>query len=84
MALGQRRVANDFTATFPRETVQAWSRMVKEWEADPSRPNPYVSKEQGMLFSTPANVSYLLFTSIEAFQGVVTTHSRRGQRGGKG
>jgi len=55
MALKQRQVANDFTATFSKETTQAWSRMVKNWEADASYPNPYMSKERGRLFPTPQN-----------------------------
>jgi len=47
MASKQRQVADDFSATFPQETIRAWSRMVKKWEADPSYPNPYISKERG-------------------------------------
>ena len=54
MASLQRQAANDFTATFPRDTVQAWSRMVKKWETDSSYPNPYVSKERGTFSLTPA------------------------------
>ena len=50
MASRQRQAANDFTATFPRETTQEWSHMVKEWETNPSRPNPYISKEHGRFF----------------------------------
>ena len=42
----QRQAADDFTATFPRETTQKWTQMVKEWEANPSYPNPYVSEER--------------------------------------
>ena len=47
MSSKQRQVADDFTAMFPRETIEAWSLMVKEWEADPSKPNPYVLTEKG-------------------------------------
>ena len=73
MALKQRQVANNFTATFTRQTVQAWSRMVKEWEADPSYPNPYISKEQGTPFSIPWGLVYLIiiFVSIEGFGGAL-------------
>ena len=41
MALTQRKVAEDFTATFPNETVQRWKCMVKEWQANSLLPNPY-------------------------------------------
>jgi hypothetical protein len=41
MASKQRKVADDFTATFPHTTVQQWRRMVKDWQANPSHPNPY-------------------------------------------
>jgi len=47
MASVQRKAADDFTATFPLHMIQQWRRMVKEWEVDSSRPNPYVSKERG-------------------------------------
>jgi len=47
MSSKQRQVAGDFTATFPHETIQAWGLMVKEWEVDPSKPNPYVLTEKG-------------------------------------
>ena len=32
----QRKVANDFTVTFPLDMIQQWRRMVREWEANPS------------------------------------------------
>ena len=50
MASKQRKVASDITETFPLDTVQQWRRMVKEWEADSSCPNPYISKDRGRLF----------------------------------
>jgi len=50
MASKQRKVASDITDTFPPSTVQQWKRMVKEWEANHSRPNPYISKDRGGLF----------------------------------
>jgi hypothetical protein len=52
MASKQRQAANDFSATFPKKIVRGWARMVKQWEANPSYPNPYVSKEHGK-FSFP-------------------------------
>lgn len=50
MALKQRKVADNFTATFTGETVQRWRQMVKEWQANSSLPNPYVSNDRGMFF----------------------------------
>ena len=50
MASIQRKAANDFTATFPPETVGKWQRMVQEWEANSSHPNPYVSNDHGKFF----------------------------------
>jgi hypothetical protein len=46
----QQKVADDFTATFPSETVRQWRKMVKRWQKKPSRPNPYVSNERGTFF----------------------------------
>jgi len=50
MASVQRKAADDFTATFPETTIRQWKRMVQEWEANPSRPNPYVSNDHGRVF----------------------------------
>jgi len=50
MASKQRKAAEDFTATFPSGKIQKWKRMVKEWEENSSRPNPYISKDRGRLF----------------------------------
>ena len=65
----QRQVADDFTTTFPQETIQAWSRMIKNWEADASYPNPYISKERGRFFPIPQSerISLFAFASIEGF-----------------
>ena len=68
MALTQRKVAEDFATTFPNKTVQKWRRMVKEWHANPSLANPYVSNERGMFFRTClVIVSYDRFPSVETF-----------------
>lgn len=50
MASVQRKAAGDFTATFPETTIHQWKRMVQEWEANPSCPNPYVSNDRGRVF----------------------------------
>jgi hypothetical protein len=50
MASKQRKAANEFTETFPPDTVQQWRRMVRDWEVDSSLPNPYVSKDRGKPF----------------------------------
>ena len=50
MASIQRKAAKDFSQTFPNETIKQWKEMVKEWERDSSRPDPYVSTERGMFF----------------------------------
>ena len=52
MASRQSKVADDFTATFPRNTVQQWRQMVEKWQANPLCPNPYVSNERGVFFRT--------------------------------
>lgn len=70
MAKSQRKVANDFTATFPDETIREWEQMVEEWQADSSYPNPYASNERGMFFRRFFTaVSYGYFTSVKTFRG---------------
>jgi hypothetical protein len=48
MAATQRKAAVEFSGTFPDTTVRDWKKMVRDWQENPSRPNPYVSKERGM------------------------------------
>jgi hypothetical protein len=59
MASKQRKAANDFTTTFPPATIRKWKRMVRRWEANSSKPNPYVSNDRGMFFFAPRQVSQL-------------------------
>ena len=63
MASKQRKAADDFTATFPSSTVKKWKRMVRKWEADSSRPNPYVSKERGRCYVISSYVPRLTVIS---------------------
>jgi hypothetical protein len=30
-----------FTTTFPSDVVAQWDKMVNDWDADMSKPNPY-------------------------------------------
>ena len=63
MALKQRKAASEFSGTFPDETVKIWRKMVKNWQKDPSRPNPYASGEHGKLFGVFLNL-YLTMTAF--------------------
>ena len=60
MAEKQRRIAADFTATFPSETVRRWRKMVKEWQANTSSPNPYVSNERGKFLTITLDPPHLM------------------------
>jgi len=80
MASKQRKAADDFTATFPPDTVQQWKRMVREWEADSSRPNPYISKDRGRLLCPVSNpVTHSFFISFESVRNPVATCPGRGR-----
>ena len=50
MASTQRKVADEFSETFPEGVIRQWRKMVKEWEENPSQPNPYSSNERGTCF----------------------------------
>jgi hypothetical protein len=85
MASKQRKAADEFTETFPPDTVQQWRRMVREWEANSSRPNPYVSKDRGRLFCCiPSPTAHSCFISVESLRNSVTARPGRGCRGRKG
>lgn len=50
----RKKQAETFTSLssgFPPETVAKWSKMVKEWELDRSKPNPYEEPEIRMFKS---------------------------------
>jgi hypothetical protein len=36
-----REAFEKFTATFPSDVVAKWDKMVDDWDADMSKPNPY-------------------------------------------
>lgn len=36
-----------FDATFPEAITEQWARQVEAWDADSTRPNPYVEPNQG-------------------------------------
>ena len=72
MSAKQRKAATDFSGTFPKKTIESWKKMVKQWQEDPSRPNPYVSNERGMYFEEiDGCVTHDHFTSIENIGGSV-------------
>ncbi|KAF9780601.1 hypothetical protein BJ322DRAFT_1112591 [Thelephora terrestris] len=69
----QCQVADNFTATFPREAIQDWTCMVREWEADPSYPNPYISRENASKVSK-ARLQLTWEEVAEAERGKETLH----------
>jgi hypothetical protein len=38
----QQERHEELDSTFPRNIVQKWEKMVNDWNANPSAPNPYV------------------------------------------
>jgi hypothetical protein len=41
MSVKQAEIFGHLSATFSRETVDKWERMVANWNANPKAPNPY-------------------------------------------
>jgi hypothetical protein len=79
MAAKQRKAATDFSGMFPKKTIENWQKMVKEWQENPSRPNPYISNERGMYSEgVSACMSHDYLTSIEDLRGSLATGGRRG------
>ncbi len=44
------QAAADFSATFTEPTVAEWTKMVDEWNADHTKPDPYAEPESGTIF----------------------------------
>lgn len=47
MSAKQTTIFNQLSATFSPDAVQKWEAMVSTWNADPSKPNPYVEPKSG-------------------------------------
>jgi hypothetical protein len=45
----QSEAANDLAGALDEETVTQWKDMVKAWESDKSKPDPYEEREEGTL-----------------------------------
>ena len=48
----QRAVATSLGEAVSERTLKAWEKMVADYKADPSRPNPFVEPETSMYFSS--------------------------------
>lgn len=42
-----REAFEKFTDTFPPDVISKWDQMVKDWDADNSKPNPYQEPAAG-------------------------------------
>jgi hypothetical protein len=47
MSERQQKNHNEFTATFPSDITQKWHRMVEDWNANQTAPNPYMEPDAG-------------------------------------
>ncbi len=50
MSQRQQKTHNEFTATFPCDTIQKWQRMIEVWNMNRKAPNPYVEPITGKFF----------------------------------
>jgi hypothetical protein len=48
MKVRHEELLEDFSAEFPPEVIQRWTKDIEAWNADPSKPNPYEDVEMGM------------------------------------
>ena len=62
-----------FTATFKPETVSKWETMVKVWEIDNRKPNPYAEPINSMYYILPISLFYLTFSNSNYGAGYPTT-----------
>jgi len=49
MSRRQQKNHDEFTATFPSDTMQKWEVMVENWNANQKTPNPYIEPITGKL-----------------------------------
>jgi hypothetical protein len=49
MKVRHEELLEDFSAEFPPEVIQRWTKNIEAWNADPSNPNPYEDVESGMM-----------------------------------
>lgn len=60
MYVVHQQLFDEFSATFPPETVAAWEQMVIDWEADMTKPNPYEEPAKGESQCFPCHVHLLI------------------------
>ena len=47
MKVQQRRTFDKYTTTFDAKVVREWEQMIKAWEDDPNKPDPYEEPQAG-------------------------------------
>ena len=47
MSHKQKQNHEEFTSTLPLPVVEKWQKMVDDWNADRSQPNPYIEPVVG-------------------------------------
>jgi Kyakuja-Dileera-Zisupton transposase len=57
-----RLIFQQFSSTFPPQTVQQWEKVIVEWENDKTKPNPYKERASSSSYCFP--VIYASFTPI--------------------
>lgn len=50
MSQRQQKNHDEFTATFPTDTILKWQKMVEDWNANRKAPNPYIEPVAGKYF----------------------------------
>jgi hypothetical protein len=47
MAAKHCAIANKFSAQYPPATIEKWTKMIADWDADTTKPCPYEDAKQG-------------------------------------
>ena len=71
MKARHEELLEDFSAEFPPEVIQRWSRDIEAWNEDPSNRNPYEDAETGKSFQAVSEQSELTLFSLHNGSGPV-------------
>jgi hypothetical protein len=64
MKVRHEELLEDFSAEFPPEVIERWTKDIEAWNADPNNPNPYEDVETGMRARLVSSHSELNLRSV--------------------
>ena len=69
MKVRHEELLEDFSAEFPPEMIERWTKGIEAWNVNPDNPNPYEDVEIGMRARQLSSCSELTWRSVHIGAG---------------